>query len=45
MQESKQSIFVNDITKSAHWAEHSKRSMKMFGESGVEILHYLSCSN
>ena len=38
-------ICEKDITKSAHWAEHSKRSMKMFGESGVEILHYLSCSN
>ena len=38
-------ICEHDITKSAHWIEHSKRSMEMFTESGVEILHYFSCSN
>jgi len=34
-------ICEKDITKSSHWLEHSKRSMVMFEESGVEILRYL----
>ena len=38
-------VCEQDITKSSHWIEHSKRSMKMFNESGVEVLHYFSCSN
>ena len=38
-------ICETDITKSSHWLEHSKRSMVMFEESSIEVLHYLSCSN
>ena len=38
-------VCEHDITKSSHWIEHSKRSMKMFNESNVEVLRYFSCSN
>ena len=38
-------VCEQDITKSKHWLEHSKRSMIMFEESGVEIETYMSFSN
>jgi len=38
-------ICEQDITKSAHWIEHSVRSEIMFNESNVNVVRYLSCSN
>ena len=38
-------ICDQDITKSTHWTEHSKRSKIMFEESGVVLKYYFNCSN